>query len=59
MSSLIYFSSFFKIFFDLHRWISIGSDLKYDARRDLDDVGASCVGGIIMILFLAATELVT
>ncbi|OEL13043.1 Protein strawberry notch-like protein 1, partial [Dichanthelium oligosanthes] len=24
-------------------WISIGSDLKYDARRDLDDVGAKCV----------------
>ncbi|XP_010429815.1 PREDICTED: protein strawberry notch-like [Camelina sativa] len=25
-------------------WISIGSDLKYDARRDLDDVGATSVG---------------
>ncbi|KAG8043403.1 hypothetical protein GUJ93_ZPchr0458g22439 [Zizania palustris] len=24
-------------------WVSIGSDLKYDARRDLDDVGAKCV----------------
>ncbi|WVZ94507.1 hypothetical protein U9M48_040390 [Paspalum notatum var. saurae] len=24
-------------------WISIGPDLKYDARRDLDDVGAKCV----------------
>ncbi|OIV89831.1 hypothetical protein TanjilG_29766 [Lupinus angustifolius] len=24
-------------------WISIGSDLKFDARRDLDDVGATCV----------------
>ncbi|KAJ4815925.1 RING/FYVE/PHD zinc finger protein [Rhynchospora pubera] len=24
-------------------WVSIGSDLKYDARRDLDDVGAECV----------------
>ncbi|XP_052164600.1 protein FORGETTER 1-like isoform X3 [Oryza glaberrima] len=24
-------------------WISIGSDLKYDARRDLDDVGAKYV----------------
>lgn len=24
-------------------WISIGSDLKFDARRDLDDVGAECV----------------
>jgi hypothetical protein len=31
-------------------WISIGSDLKYDARRDLDDVGATCVGGILLIL---------
>lgn len=24
-------------------WVSIGSDLKFDARRDLDDVGATCV----------------
>ncbi|KAL8166544.1 hypothetical protein V2J09_008043 [Rumex salicifolius] len=24
-------------------WVSVGSDLKYDARRDLDDVGASCI----------------
>ncbi|KAL5216267.1 hypothetical protein ABZP36_007668 [Zizania latifolia] len=24
-------------------WVSIGSDLKYDARRDLDDIGAKCV----------------
>ncbi|KAB1212844.1 hypothetical protein CJ030_MR5G010144 [Morella rubra] len=24
-------------------WISVGSDLKFDARRDLDDVGAPCV----------------
>ncbi|KAK9684141.1 hypothetical protein RND81_10G189300 [Saponaria officinalis] len=24
-------------------WISIGSDLKFDARRDLDDVGASSI----------------
>ncbi|KAA0054721.1 protein strawberry notch [Cucumis melo var. makuwa] len=24
-------------------WISVGSDLKYDARRDLDDVGAACI----------------
>lgn len=30
----------------LHRWISIGSDLKFDARRDLDDAGATCVEGI-------------
>ena len=29
----------------LFRWISIGPDLKYDARRDLDDVGAKCVEG--------------
>ncbi|XP_052207187.1 protein FORGETTER 1 [Diospyros lotus] len=24
-------------------WISVGSDLKFDARRDLDDVGAMCM----------------
>ncbi|CAA3028611.1 strawberry notch isoform X1 [Olea europaea subsp. europaea] len=24
-------------------WISIGSDLKFDSRRDLDDVGATCI----------------
>ncbi|CAI8607021.1 unnamed protein product [Vicia faba] len=24
-------------------WISIGSDLKFDARRDLDDAGATCI----------------
>ncbi|KAK7250447.1 hypothetical protein RIF29_32896 [Crotalaria pallida] len=24
-------------------WISVGSDLKFDARRDLDDIGATCV----------------
>ncbi|KAG6545283.1 hypothetical protein Mapa_013396 [Marchantia paleacea] len=24
-------------------WLSVGSDLKFDARRDLDDVGANCV----------------
>ena len=27
------------------RWISVGSDLKFDARRDLDDVGATIVEG--------------
>jgi len=27
-------------------WVSVGSDLKYDARRDLDDVGAKCVQAI-------------
>lgn len=27
------------------RWISVGSDLKFDARRDMDDVGAMCVAG--------------
>ena len=26
--------------------MSVGSDLKYDARRDLDDVGAKCVQGV-------------
>lgn len=29
----------------LCRWISVGSDLKFDARRDLDDVGATCIEG--------------
>lgn len=29
----------------LHRWISVGSDLKFDARRDLDDVNAMCIEG--------------
>lgn len=29
----------------IFRWVSVGSDLKYDARRDLDDVGAECVKG--------------
>lgn len=24
-------------------WVSVGSDLKFDARRDLDDVGAACI----------------
>ncbi|XP_047315332.1 protein FORGETTER 1 [Impatiens glandulifera] len=24
-------------------WISVGSDLKFDARRDLDDIGATCI----------------
>ncbi|KMZ66679.1 Strawberry notch-like protein [Zostera marina] len=24
-------------------WISAGSDLKFDARRDLDDIGATCI----------------
>lgn len=27
------------------RWLSVGSDLKFDARRDLDDVGAMDVEG--------------
>jgi hypothetical protein len=30
----------------LHRWISVGSGLKFDARRDLDDAGATCIEGI-------------
>lgn len=29
----------------LHRWVSVGSDLKFDARRDLDDVQATCIEG--------------
>jgi len=36
----------------LHRWISVGSDLKFDARRDLDDVGATCVEGIFLENFI-------
>lgn len=27
------------------RWLSVGSDLKFDARRDLDDVKAEDVEG--------------
>lgn len=27
-----------------HLWLSVGSDLKFDARRDLDDVGGACGG---------------
>jgi len=29
------------------RWISVGSDLKFDARRDLDDMGASFIPGML------------
>lgn len=36
----------------LHRWISVGSDLKFDARRDLDDVGASDIEGKFLKLLL-------
>ncbi|KAI4390186.1 hypothetical protein MLD38_002323 [Melastoma candidum] len=32
-------------------WISVGSDLKYDARRDLDDVGETCVEGLSIGIF--------
>jgi hypothetical protein len=39
----------------LHRWISIGSDLKFDARRDLDDVGASCIDGMFFGLLNCQT----
>lgn len=38
---------------DNSRWISVGSDLKYDARRDLDDVGAKCIEGIYVNLFVS------
>jgi len=34
------------------RWISVGSDLKFDARRDLDDVGATYVEGRMFMLAL-------
>ena len=30
----------------VRRWLSVGSDLKFDARRDLDDVGAMDVEGM-------------
>jgi hypothetical protein len=39
----------------LHRWISVGSDLKFDARRDLDDVGASCIDGMFFGLLNCQT----
>ena len=35
------------------RWLSVGSDLKFDARRDLDDVGAMPVEGKHYISFIA------
>lgn len=38
-------TSFFLNLMFLYKWISVGSDLKFDARRDLDDVGASCIQG--------------
>lgn len=40
----------------LHRWISVGSDLKFDARRDLDDVGATYIEGKLHILLLDFTQ---
>lgn len=43
LTPLVYFFSLFLLTW--HRWISVGSDLKFDARRDLDDVGATCVEG--------------
>jgi hypothetical protein len=36
----------------ISRWVSVGSDLKYDARRDLDDVGAMCVQGMMPLTFI-------
>jgi len=41
------FNSYFHVPMILHRWISVGSDLKFDARRDLDDMGASCIAGML------------
>jgi len=43
----------------LHRWISVGSDLKFDARRDLDDVGATCIEGIFMENFTDKVVFIT
>jgi hypothetical protein len=50
LAVLVFFNSCFVMLFlpflmILHRWISVGSDLKFDARRDLDDVGATCIEG--------------
>lgn len=46
---MLYFNPcYIMLFFSLMllcRWISVGSDLKFDARRDLDDVGAAHVEG--------------
>ena len=39
------------------RWLSVGSDLKFDARRDLDDVGAMDVEGESALFSLAAHNL--
>jgi hypothetical protein len=39
--------SYFNVPMILLRWISVGSDLKFDARRDLDDMGASCIAGML------------
>lgn len=46
------FDAFVTFLMILHRWISVGSDLKFDARRDLDDVGATCVEGIFLENFI-------
>lgn len=43
VTSLCWVLFFIRILED--RWLSVGSDLKFDARRDLDDVGAVDVEG--------------
>jgi len=42
----------FSFYWTMYRWISVGSDLKFDARRDLDDVGATSVEGSILTLLV-------
>lgn len=44
--SFVLFNSYFHVSMIFHRWISVGSDLKFDARRDLDDMGAGCIEGM-------------
>jgi hypothetical protein len=32
-------------------WVPIGSNLKYEAQKDLNDVGAKCVQGVRPVHF--------
>lgn len=52
LKEFICFDAFVLFPMILHRWISVGSDLKFDARRDLDDVGATCLEGIFRCSYL-------
>ena len=42
----------FSFHWTMYRWISVGSDLKFDARRDLHNIGATCVEGRIFALLV-------